>query len=75
MLDLLIPGRTPGIKEQIIDLYNKPELLFFGPDGKCITISTYDRIFILIYHRRGHGRYDGLGSLCVLVECFICFPF
>lgn len=30
--DLLIPGKTPGIKEQILDLYGKPELLFFGPD-------------------------------------------
>ncbi|KAL0574556.1 NAD-dependent glutamate dehydrogenase [Marasmius crinis-equi] len=32
MIDLLIPGQTPGIKEQIVDLYGKPELLFFGPD-------------------------------------------
>lgn len=30
--DLLIPGQTPGIKEPIVDLYGKPELLFFGPD-------------------------------------------
>jgi glutamate dehydrogenase len=33
MIDLLIPGQTPGIKEQLVDLYGKPELLFFGPDG------------------------------------------
>ena len=33
MIDLLIPGRTPGIKEKLVDLYGKPELLFFGPDG------------------------------------------
>jgi glutamate dehydrogenase len=32
-VDLLIPGQTPGIKEQLVDLYGKPELLFFGPDG------------------------------------------
>ncbi|CAG8612448.1 13083_t:CDS:2 [Rhizophagus irregularis] len=32
ILDLLIPGTTPGIKEKIVDLYNKPEILFFGPD-------------------------------------------
>lgn len=32
MLDLLVVGETPGIKEKIIDLYNKPEILFFGPD-------------------------------------------
>ena len=33
MIDLLIPGQTPGIKEKLVDLYGKPELLFFGPDG------------------------------------------
>ncbi|TPX63849.1 glutamate dehydrogenase [Spizellomyces sp. 'palustris'] len=32
MLDLLIVGETPGIKEKIVDLYGKPEILFFGPD-------------------------------------------
>ena len=32
VIDLLIPGQTPGIKEKIVDLYGKPELLFFGPD-------------------------------------------
>ena len=35
MVDLLIPGKTPGIKECLVDLYEKPELLFFGPDGTC----------------------------------------
>ncbi len=34
VIDLLIPGQTPGIKERIVDLYGKPEILFFGPDGK-----------------------------------------
>jgi glutamate dehydrogenase len=32
ILDLLIVGESPGIKEKIVDLYNKPEILFFGPD-------------------------------------------
>ncbi|KAF9288311.1 NAD-dependent glutamate dehydrogenase [Mortierella alpina] len=32
ILDLLIMGQTPGIKERIVDLYKKPEILFFGPD-------------------------------------------
>ncbi|KAJ3036171.1 NAD-dependent glutamate dehydrogenase [Rhizophlyctis rosea] len=32
ILDLLIVGETPGIKEKIVDLYKKPEILFFGPD-------------------------------------------
>ncbi|KAJ3031779.1 UNVERIFIED_CONTAM: NAD-dependent glutamate dehydrogenase [Siphonaria sp. JEL0065] len=32
ILDLVIPGSTPGIKDKIIDKYGKPEILFFGPD-------------------------------------------
>lgn len=33
IIDLLIPGQSPGIKERLVDLYGKPEILFFGPDG------------------------------------------
>ena len=32
ILDLLIVGTTPGIKNRIVDLYGKEEILFFGPD-------------------------------------------
>lgn len=32
ILDLLIDGHTPGIKEKLVDRYGKPEILFFGPD-------------------------------------------
>ncbi|KAJ9063692.1 NAD-dependent glutamate dehydrogenase [Entomophthora muscae] len=32
ILDLLIIGQSPGIKEKIVDLHGKPEILFFGPD-------------------------------------------
>ena len=32
MIDLLIPGHSPGIKDTIVDLYGEPEILFFGPD-------------------------------------------
>jgi glutamate dehydrogenase len=32
VLDLLIAGHTPGIKEPLVDLVGKPEILFFGPD-------------------------------------------
>ncbi|OZJ03908.1 hypothetical protein BZG36_03289 [Bifiguratus adelaidae] len=32
ILDLLIDGETPGIKDKLVDLYRKPEILFFGPD-------------------------------------------
>jgi glutamate dehydrogenase len=31
IIDLLIPGQTPGIKEDIVDLYEKPEILFLRP--------------------------------------------
>jgi len=55
VIDLLIPGQTPGIKEQIVDLYNKPELLFFGPDGQYIMRSTYNLLLILSPDCRGYG--------------------
>ncbi|KAI7864292.1 Glutamate/Leucine/Phenylalanine/Valine dehydrogenase-domain-containing protein [Spinellus fusiger] len=32
ILDLLITGHTPGIKEPLVDKIGKPEILFFGPD-------------------------------------------
>ncbi|KAG0172561.1 NAD-dependent glutamate dehydrogenase [Apophysomyces sp. BC1034] len=32
VLDLLIDGKTPGIKDPLVDLVGKPEILFFGPD-------------------------------------------
>jgi glutamate dehydrogenase len=50
MIDLLIPGRTPGIKEEIVDLYNKPELLFFGPDE-----GTADMMDWAALHARERG--------------------
>ncbi len=65
-LDLLILGQSPGIKERLVDLYNKPEILFFGPDGAPIDFSS-----ILGIHKRicrGDGRHDGLGSSYVLAS-------
>ncbi|GAA5803768.1 Glutamate/Leucine/Phenylalanine/Valine dehydrogenase-domain-containing protein [Helicostylum pulchrum] len=32
VLDLLIDGETIGVKEKLVDLTGKPEILFFGPD-------------------------------------------
>jgi glutamate dehydrogenase len=32
ILDLLLPPRSPGIKDPIVDLHNQPEILFMGPD-------------------------------------------
>ncbi|KAE9389948.1 hypothetical protein BT96DRAFT_967873 [Gymnopus androsaceus JB14] len=49
IVDLLIPGKTPGIKETLVDLYEKPELLFFGPDG------TADMMDWAALHARDRG--------------------
>jgi glutamate dehydrogenase len=38
---MLIPGQTPRIKEPLVDLYGKPELLFFGPDGKHLLVLPH----------------------------------
>lgn len=32
ILDLLIQGTVPGVKDPIVDLYRQPEILFMGPD-------------------------------------------
>ncbi|CCX34060.1 Similar to NAD-specific glutamate dehydrogenase; acc. no. P00365 [Pyronema omphalodes CBS 100304] len=32
IMDLLLPPTSPGIKDPIVDLHNKPEILFMGPD-------------------------------------------
>ncbi|KAH9932722.1 NAD-dependent glutamate dehydrogenase [Epithele typhae] len=50
VLDLLIPGQTPGIKEKLVDLYGKPELLFFGPDE-----GTADLMDWAAMHARARG--------------------
>jgi hypothetical protein len=41
ILDLLIPGKTPGIKERLVDLYGKNEMLFFGPDGMAFYVDEF----------------------------------
>lgn len=32
ILDLLLPGHSPGIKDPIVDLHGQDEILFMGPD-------------------------------------------
>jgi hypothetical protein len=66
VLDLLIPGQSPGIKERLVDLYNKPEILFFGPDGAPICFSNILGVYTSVLCR-GDSRHDGLGSSYVLV--------
>ncbi|KAI8898836.1 Glutamate/Leucine/Phenylalanine/Valine dehydrogenase-domain-containing protein [Globomyces pollinis-pini] len=50
ILDLLIVGESPGIKEKIVDLYDKPEILFFGPDE-----GTADMMDWASQHARERG--------------------
>ncbi|KAF9533182.1 NAD-specific glutamate dehydrogenase [Crepidotus variabilis] len=50
VIDLLIPGQTPGIKEPLVDLYGKPELLFFGPDE-----GTADMMDWAALHAKARG--------------------
>lgn len=50
MLDLLILGKTPGIKEKIVDKHARPEILFFGPDE-----GTADYMDWASQHARSRG--------------------
>ncbi|KAJ3481702.1 hypothetical protein NLI96_g7482 [Meripilus lineatus] len=50
VVDLLIPGQSPGIKERLVDLYGKPEILFFGPDE-----GTADMMDWAAIHARDRG--------------------
>ena len=71
VIDLLIPGHSPGIKERLVDLYGKPELLFFGPDGQSppLTSATHS---LTTWCYRGHCRPHGLGSQYVSLRLFVC---
>ncbi|EJU02932.1 NAD-dependent glutamate dehydrogenase [Dacryopinax primogenitus] len=46
VIDLLVPGHSPGIKEPIIDLYDKPEILFFGPDEGTADMMDWAAIHV-----------------------------
>lgn len=50
IIDLLLPGETPGIKIRLVDLYNKPEVLFAGPDE-----GTADMMDWAAMHARARG--------------------
>ncbi len=52
ILDLIVNGETPGIKEKIVDYYKKPEILFFGPDE-----GTADMMDWASQHARIRGAY------------------
>ena len=50
ILDLLLPARTPGIKNPIVDLYGKEEILFLGPDE-----NTADLVDWATEHAKARG--------------------
>jgi glutamate dehydrogenase len=50
ILDLLLPPATPGIKDPIVDLYGKEEVLFCGPDE-----GTADLVDWATEHARKRG--------------------
>lgn len=50
ILDLLLPAETPGIKNPIVDLYQKQEILFMGPDE-----NTADLVDWATDHARARG--------------------
>lgn len=41
ILDLLLPAETPGIKNPIVDLYRKEEILFMGPDENTADLVDW----------------------------------
>lgn len=50
ILDLLLPAQTPGIKNKLVDLYEKEEIIFMGPDE-----NTADLVDWATEHARARG--------------------
>lgn len=50
ILDLLLPPSSPGIKDPIVDLHGKQEILFMGPDE-----NTADLVDWATEHARSRG--------------------
>ncbi|ETS83723.1 NAD-specific glutamate dehydrogenase [Pestalotiopsis fici W106-1] len=50
IMDLLLPAETPGIKNPIVDLYGRQEILFMGPDE-----NTADLVNWATEHARSRG--------------------
>ncbi|KAK1490663.1 NAD-specific glutamate dehydrogenase [Colletotrichum tamarilloi] len=41
ILDLLLPAQTPGIKNPLVDLYGKEEIIFMGPDENTAELVDW----------------------------------
>ncbi|CAG8090036.1 unnamed protein product [Penicillium salamii] len=50
ILDLLLPPVSPGIKDPIVDLHGKDEILFMGPDENTAELVNW-----ATEHARGRG--------------------
>ncbi|RDW70262.1 putative NAD-specific glutamate dehydrogenase [Coleophoma crateriformis] len=50
IMDLLLPASSPGIKNPVVDLYGKQEILFMGPDE-----NTADLVDWATEHARSRG--------------------
>ena len=50
IMDLLLPPTSPGIKDPIVDLHGKEEILFMGPDE-----NTADLVDWATEHARARG--------------------
>lgn len=83
ILDLLLIGQTPGIKNVIVDKYGKPELLFFGPDEgtaeymdwaslharhRCVVAGAVDGVRRGRVSSRAHQRAPPRTQECAVLE-------
>lgn len=50
VLDLLLEPNSPGIKDPIVDLHGKPEILFMGPDENTADFTGW-----AVEHARNRG--------------------
>ncbi|EMR10817.1 hypothetical protein PNEG_00964 [Pneumocystis murina B123] len=41
IIDLLLEGKTPGIKDKLVDLYSHKEILFCGPDENTANLVDW----------------------------------
>lgn len=41
IIDLLLPPSSPGIKDPIVDLHKRPEILFMGPDENTANLVDW----------------------------------
>lgn len=63
IFDLLLPGKTPGVKDKIVDLYGKEEIVRRLPPSLFLLpglTRSAPRPAALLRSRRGHCQLHGL---------------